>query len=113
MKGQSKDNEHLSLIKSQIPNANEEASQNNTNEIIPQEVIAGSIVTFTLLEHETNESETYTFKLVDHPKSSDSELSLDSTTGKKIHKAHVGDVVTYTLMSNTFTATILDIQISS
>lgn len=106
MKNLSKASEHLSSEEDRI----QKETIASSNESTPSEVVLESVVTFSLLEHETNESQIYTLKLVNHPKEFGTELSLDSPIGQKIYKTHVGDVVTYTLMSNDFTATILKIE---
>ena len=70
----------------------------------------GSIITFNLLQHETNENEVYILKLVDQ-KPTEYEISLESTTGQKINNSQVGDIIEYTRMGNEFTITILNIEL--
>ncbi|MDF2866425.1 MAG: hypothetical protein K0R72_1243 [Clostridia bacterium] len=81
------------------------------NDNILKEAIIGNIITFSLLEHETNETDIYTLKLVNHSKYNTDEVSLDSPIGKNIHKTHIGDVVPYMVNSNKFTITILNIEV--
>ncbi len=100
--------EHLNLVNI---TKEKEILNNNDNNIL-KEVTIGNVITFSLLEHETNETDIYTLKLVNHAKYNKDEISLDSTIGKKIHKKHIGDVVPYTLNSNDFTITIINIEVT-
>lgn len=80
---------------------------NKTNEIV---AIPGNIITFELQDHEDNETDVYTLKLVDHQKSSEDEVSIYSPIGKNIYKAYVGETKNYTLNNRNFTIKILDIR---
>lgn len=72
--------------------------------------IPGNIITFELEDHEDNEKDIYTLKLVDHPKSSDDEVSIFSPIGKNIYRTNIGESKTFTLNKRNFTITILDIK---
>lgn len=82
----------------------------DNNESISKLAVPGTIVTFNLLDHEENETDEYTLKLVAHFKKDENEISLDSPIGKNIHRACVGESKTYTINSRQFTVTILNIQ---
>lgn len=72
--------------------------------------VPGSIVTFELEDHEDNEKDIYTLKLVDHPKRSDDEVSIYSPIGQNIFNSHIGEYKKYTFNNRNFTIKILEIK---
>lgn len=100
---------HLSKTSEHLNRVDTKESLNSEN--ISISAVPGNIVSFNLLDNETNESDLYTLKLVNHSKSNDNEISLESPIGKSIHNTHIGDKVSYTVNSNKFTLTILNIEI--
>ena len=94
----------------QLTNLNVKESLSGDSEDIFQSAAPGSIVTFNLLEHESNENILFILELVDHPKSNEFEISLSSPIGKNINNTHVGDVIPFDLNYKKFTITILNIE---
>lgn len=80
---------------------------NKTDEIV---AIPGNIITFELQDHEDNEKDVYTLKLVDHQRSREDEVSIYSPIGKNIYKTYIGETKNYTLNNRNFTIKILDIK---
>jgi len=93
----------------QLANLNVEKSLSTGSQDIFQSAALGCIVTFNLLEQDTNESEVHILKLVDQ-KSGEFEISLNSPIGKKIIDTHVDDVIPFELNNTKFTITILKIE---
>lgn len=88
-------------------------SMERTEDVILHKAIVatpGTIITFDLFDHGSNETTNHKLKLVDRSRTSDNEFSTQSITGKKIENHVIGDVINYEVNSNKFTATILNIE---
>jgi len=94
----------------QLANLNVETSLSTGSQDIIQSAVLGCIVTFNLLENDTNESEVHILKLVDQ-KAGEFEISLDSHVGGKIINSHVDDIIQFELNSIKFTITVLNIEV--
>ncbi|MDD2377089.1 MAG: GreA/GreB family elongation factor [Clostridia bacterium] len=110
MKDLTKSSKKKKRDENQLPNLDVKESSNIETQKLLQRATPGSVVTFNLLQHTTNKTETYTLQLVDHLKSSKLEISIYSPIGKNINNSHVGDIIPFILNFNEFTITILNIE---
>jgi transcription elongation GreA/GreB family factor len=110
MKNSNRYEENVIRTENQLVSSNVAEISSNNGEGTPQVAVPGKTITLTLFEHETNESETNTYNLIDRNKTKEKDISLESPIGKNIHNLIVGQSATYTVNNFKFTVTILKIE---